>query len=98
MVVRIFAGALRFSVRCPPVGLSTTIGGLSWEVFNIDGDYQSLGLAWGNGRFVSVGQEPRFPSQGAIYTAERNVAVLTVVAGLESVFCEAGWIHSIQTK
>jgi hypothetical protein len=55
----------------PPVGLSTTDGGATWDVFNIDGDYESWGLAWGNGRFVSVGRKPPFFfSEGAIYTAE----------------------------
>jgi len=55
----------------PPVGLSTTDGGVTWDVFNIDGDYESWGLAWGNGRFVSVGRKPPFFfSEGAIYTAE----------------------------
>jgi photosystem II stability/assembly factor-like uncharacterized protein len=38
-----------------PLGLSTTDGGKSWQFFNIDGDYESHGMAWGNGRFVSVG-------------------------------------------
>ncbi len=54
----------------PPVGLSTTDGGVNWEVFNIDGDYESWGLAWGNGRFVSVGRKSPLTSEGAIYTAE----------------------------
>ena len=54
----------------PPVGVSTTDGGLSWEVFNIDGDYESSGLAWGNGRFVTVGRKTPFSTEGAIYTAE----------------------------
>lgn len=54
----------------PPVGLSTTDGGLSWEIFNIDGDYESSGLAWGNGRFVTVGRKLPFSTEGAIYTAE----------------------------
>ena len=54
-----------------PVGLSSTDGGVTWDVFNIDGDYESYGLAWGNGRFVSVGRKSRFSSdEGAIYTAE----------------------------
>ena len=53
-----------------PVGLSSTDGGVTWDVFNIDGDYESWGLAWGNGRFVSVGHKSMFPREGAIYTAE----------------------------
>lgn len=46
-----------------PAGISSTDGGASWDIFDIDGDYESQGLAWGNGRFVSVGD-------GAIYTTE----------------------------
>lgn len=53
-----------------PVGLSSTDGGVTWEVFNIDGDYGSWGLAWGSGRFVSVGQKPRIRGEGAIYTSD----------------------------
>jgi hypothetical protein len=53
-----------------PIGLASTDGGLTWDVFNIDGDYESLGLAWGNGRFVSVGEKPRLVGDGAIYTAD----------------------------
>jgi hypothetical protein len=52
-----------------PVGLSSTDGGASWEAFNIDGQYHSLGLAFGNGRFVSVGETP-VSGEGAIYTAD----------------------------
>ena len=53
-----------------PAGLSSTDGGVSWDVFNIDIDYESWGLAWGNGRFVSVGQRPESSGVGAIYTSE----------------------------
>ena len=53
-----------------PTGLATTDGGATWEIFNIDGDYASWGLAWGNGQFVSVGNKPRFSDDGAIYTAD----------------------------
>ena len=53
-----------------PVGLSSTDGGTTWEIFNIDGYYQSNGLAWGNGRFVSVGQASPISSEGAIYTSD----------------------------
>lgn len=51
-----------------PVGLSSTDGGATWETFNIDGYYQSSGMAWGNGRFVSVGQATPASGEGAIYT------------------------------
>jgi hypothetical protein len=53
-----------------PVGLSTTDGGATWNIFNIDEDYASRGLAWGNNRFVSVGEKPRLFGEGAIYTAD----------------------------
>ena len=53
-----------------PVGLSSTDGGTTWDIFNIDGFYQSRGMAWGNGRFVSVGQSAPFSGEGAIYTAD----------------------------
>jgi hypothetical protein len=53
-----------------PAGISSTDGGMTWDLFDIDDNYQSLGLAWGNGRFVSVGQEPQFEGEGAIYTAD----------------------------
>jgi hypothetical protein len=51
-----------------PVGLSSTDGGATWETFNIDGYYQSRGIAWGNGRFVSVGQATSDSGEGAIYS------------------------------
>lgn len=53
-----------------PVGLSSTDGGATWEIFNIDGYYQSNGMAWGNGRFVSVGESTPVSGQGAIYTTD----------------------------
>jgi hypothetical protein len=53
-----------------PVGLSSVDGGNTWEIFNIDGYYQSLGMAWGNGRFVSVGQSSPVSGEGAIYTSD----------------------------
>lgn len=63
-------------VGCPqldfvlPVGISSTDGGMSWHPFNIDDDYQSHGLAYGNGRFVSVGQSEPWLGEGAIYTTD----------------------------
>jgi len=53
-----------------PVGISSTDGGVTWDIFNIDGFYQSRGMAWGNGRFVSVGQSTLLSGEGAIYTAD----------------------------
>ncbi len=55
-----------------PYGITSTDGGATWDVFNIDGNYRSLGMAYGNGRFVSVGVEhpgTRFQGFGAIYTS-----------------------------
>lgn len=49
-----------------PGAISSIDGGLTWDLFNIDGDFASLGMAWGNGRFVSVGGF----GGGAIYTAD----------------------------
>ena len=48
----------------------TTDGGVSWEIFNIGGNYESRGLAHGNGQFVSVGQTSPVSGEGAIYTAD----------------------------
>jgi ribosomal protein L27 len=53
-----------------PAGLSSVDGGVAWEIFNIDGYYQSNGMAWGNGRFVSVGQSTPNSGLGAIYTSD----------------------------
>ena len=53
-----------------PAGLSSTDGGVTWKAFNIDDAYSSWGLAWGNGRFVSVGERPTDDSRGAIYTLD----------------------------
>ena len=39
-----------------PAGIASTDGGLTWEFFGIDEGYLSLGMAFGNGRFVSVGR------------------------------------------
>jgi hypothetical protein len=52
-----------------PIGISTTDGGESWDVFGIDTDYESHGIAWGNGRFVSVGRSA-LSDEGAIYTTD----------------------------
>lgn len=60
-------------VGTPPferaTGLSSTNGGATWETVDIGGYYQSLGMAWGNGRFVSVGQALPNWGEGAIYTS-----------------------------
>ncbi len=53
-----------------PAGISSTDGGMTWELFDIDDNYASLGLAWGNGRFVSVGERPQIDEEGAIYSED----------------------------
>lgn len=50
-------------------GIISTDGGATWQVFDIDGYYQTNGMAWGNGRFVSVGQTSAVTGEGAIYTS-----------------------------
>ena len=50
-------------------GLSSTDGGTTWQAVDIGGYYQSLGMAWGNGRLVSVGQLLPNWGEGAIYTS-----------------------------
>jgi hypothetical protein len=52
------------------IGLASIDGGLTWEVFNIDGYFVSNGMAWGNGRYVSVGQTTPIAEEGAIYTSD----------------------------
>jgi hypothetical protein len=60
-----------------PAGIASTDGGLTWEFFGIDEGYLSLGMAFGNGRFVSVGRTLSagedgtyffFNNTGAIYS------------------------------
>ena len=53
-----------------PTGLSSADGGLTWQVFDIDGHYESRGMAWGAGRFVSVGQTTPVSGEGAIYSTD----------------------------
>jgi hypothetical protein len=61
-----------------PAGIASTDGGLTWELFGIDEGYLSLGMAFGNGRFVSVGRTLSagedgtyffFNNTGAIYSS-----------------------------
>lgn len=59
-------------VGAPPyqeAGISSTDGGATWEIFDIDGYYETHGMAWGDGRFVSVGQASAIAGEGAIYTS-----------------------------
>ena len=53
-----------------PLGISSTDGGVTWDLFNIDSGYQSFGMAFGNGRFVSVGISDLGAGEGAIYSEE----------------------------
>jgi hypothetical protein len=52
-----------------PIGISSSDGGASWDSFGIATGYESLGTAWGNGRFVSVGVSAH-SDEGLIYTTE----------------------------
>ncbi len=52
-----------------PIGISSIDGGASWDIFGIDTHFESWGIAWGNGRFVSVGRSA-LTDEGAIYTAD----------------------------
>lgn len=52
-----------------PIGISSSDGGGSWDTFGIDSSYVSHGIAWGNGRFVSVGTMV-VSDEGAIYTTD----------------------------
>lgn len=51
------------------IGISSTDGGATWDTFRIDTGYESRGMAWGNGRFVSVGRLMN-TDQGVIYTTD----------------------------
>ncbi len=53
-----------------PVAISSIDGGATWAIVDIDGYYESRGMAWGNGRFVSVGQSTPISGEGAIYTSD----------------------------
>jgi hypothetical protein len=50
-------------------GILSMDGGATWETFDVDGYYQTRALAYGNGRFVSVGQTTPISGEGAIYTS-----------------------------
>ena len=51
------------------IGISSNDGGASWDLFRVDTGYESKGMAWGNGRFVSVGRL-MLSDEGAIYTTD----------------------------
>ncbi|NIO43108.1 MAG: hypothetical protein GTO41_24900, partial [Burkholderiales bacterium] len=50
------------------VGVATSDGGETWQTFVIGAAYESRGLTYGNGRWVSVGQSLAEPGKGAIFT------------------------------
>jgi hypothetical protein len=52
------------------VGLSSHDGGLTWSTFNVDGYFECSGMAWGNGRFVAVGQTSQLQNEGGVYTLD----------------------------
>ena len=51
------------------IAMSSNDGGASWDTCRIDSGYEGAAMAWGNGRFVSVGKI-LVPEQGAIYTTD----------------------------
>ena len=59
----------RYDGTYRPIGISSSDGGASWDIFGIDSSYESHGIAWGNGRFVSVGTSV-LSDEGAIYTTD----------------------------
>ena len=50
------------------VGVMTEDAGATWQTFQIGEDYETRGLAYADGRFVSVGRTLPVPGQGAIYS------------------------------
>jgi photosystem II stability/assembly factor-like uncharacterized protein len=52
------------------VGVLTSDGGETWQTFVIGAAYEPRGLAYGDGRWVSVGQSLTEPGKGAIFTTQ----------------------------
>ena len=52
------------------VGVVTSDGGQTWETFVIGAAYEPRGLAYEDGRLVSVGQSLTEPGKGAIFTTQ----------------------------
>lgn len=50
-------------------GVTTSDGGRSWQTLDMGIGYETHGLAYGAGRFVSVGQNTGVPMKGTIYTS-----------------------------
>jgi hypothetical protein len=58
-----------------PAGIASTDGGLTWELFGIDEGYLSLGMAFGNGRFVSVGRTLFAGADGIYFFSDNTGAI-----------------------
>ena len=52
------------------VGVATSDGGETWQTFVIGAAYEPRGLAYEDGRLVSVGQSLTEPGKGAIFTTQ----------------------------
>ena len=70
----IFWGAFNLQSHWPD-GIASTDGGSTWEFFGIDEGYLSLGMAFGNGRFVSVGRTLSIGESGIYYFADNTGAI-----------------------
>lgn len=51
-------------------GVVTSDGGQTWQMFETGDGFEARGLAYSNGRWVSVGQLLSDPGKGVIYTTE----------------------------
>jgi hypothetical protein len=58
-----------------PAGIASTDGGSTWEFFGIEEGYLSLGMAFGSGRFVSVGRTLSAGEDG-IYFFHNNTGAI----------------------
>jgi hypothetical protein len=52
------------------VGVATSDGGQTWQTFVIGTAFEPRGLAYNDGRWVSVGQSLEEPGKGAIFTTQ----------------------------
>ena len=52
------------------IGVATSDGGQTWQSFVIGAAFEPRGLAYFDGRWVSVGQSLAEPGKGAIYTTQ----------------------------
>ena len=58
-----------------PAGIVSNDDGSTWEFFGIDEGYLSLGMAFGNGRFVSVGRTLSVGESGIYHFADNTGAI-----------------------